>query len=153
MVPTNPETARPVGRAAQKLLPSKSARSDKSRAIPEDATIPEANVTDLPVRFVPPSVDGETGAEKTGKLIPSYVFDRHYYINKYVDIKEIVKSNHSFDVTKHFWDYGVGEDRRPSLQFDLHYVAHHLSRQLNIRVSGATAFTQFTCAAVRPLIP
>ncbi|MCF3948169.1 glycosyltransferase [Acidiphilium iwatense] len=99
-------------------------------------------------------MDGLADAGQADEPIPSYVFDRHYYINKYVDIREIVKSNHSFDVAKHFWDYGVAEGRRPSLQFDLQYVVQRLTGLLNVRITGGAAIkAYFDLPAAERFVP
>ncbi|HEX7390089.1 MAG TPA: glycosyltransferase [Acidiphilium sp.] len=103
----------------------------------------EGNVTSLPVRFVPPPADEVREPDRADEPLPSWVFDRHYYIGKYSDLKEIVKSNHGFDVEKHFWEFGAVEGRRPSLQFDLQYVVWRLSGLLNAKCSGAEAMKAY----------
>ena len=102
---------------------------------------PEAeNITILPSAFAPPP---PASAENHQPKIPDFVFDRKYYIEKYVDIKETIKSNSIFEVERHFWDYGAAEGRQPSLFFDLHHVSHRLARFFGIRVLGEAAIRAY----------
>jgi GT2 family glycosyltransferase/glycosyltransferase involved in cell wall biosynthesis len=96
-------------------------------------TASDLNVAELPVRFSP------AAPHVAANKIPEFVFRRHYYVNKYPDIKDIVKSNPLFDVERHFWDFGAAEGRLPSLDFDLHYVRHRLARSFSVQVIGEAA--------------
>lgn len=107
--------------------------TDKRPLVIAGETGPDFNVADLPVRFSP------VAKEADGNQIPDFVFRRHYYVNKYPDIKDIVKSNPLFDVERHFWEFGAAEGRLPSLEFDLHYVRHRLARSFSLHVAGQTA--------------
>jgi GT2 family glycosyltransferase/glycosyltransferase involved in cell wall biosynthesis len=100
-------------------------------------SVPDSNVADLPVHFV------QTPVEVEGGKFPAFVFSRQYYIDKYPDIKEIVKSNPLFDVERHFWDFGAQEGRLPSLDFDLHHVRHRLGRSFALHVIGEAAVAAY----------
>lgn len=96
-------------------------------------------MTDLPVAFTAAVREERPEPSK----IPSFVFDRKYYIEKYIDIKETIKSNSVFDVERHFWDYGAAEGRLPSLNFDLSHVCRHLSRMLGASLAGEAAIRAY----------
>jgi GT2 family glycosyltransferase/glycosyltransferase involved in cell wall biosynthesis len=99
-----------------------------------------SNVTELPTAKV---AETEAAPERAARRIPFYVFDRQFYVDRYVDIGELLRQNPGFDVEGHFWDHGADEGRVPSLAFNPHHVGHRLARLLGIRVTGRAAIEAY----------
>jgi len=137
------------------MLPSRSSTSGSQKTVRVeelDAVVPErradgiaSNVTELSVAKVAVVEALKTDpvpTEKSGGR-PFYVFDRQFYIDRYVDIGQLLQQDPGFDVERHFWDHGADEGRVPSLAFNPHHVTHHLTRLLGIRVTGRAAIDAY----------
>lgn len=104
----------------------------------------------LPVR---PASSQADDAEEVRALAARY-FDQEYYLYTNGDLRAAKAANARFDLFDHFILHGAEEGRSPSIEFDIGYVQHRLSRIEGIDIPATDIFLHFArLPAERRFVP
>jgi hypothetical protein len=89
-----------------------------------------------------PADIAESPAAPLEELV-QFLLDPAYYLAVNRDINQVKLDHPEFDVVGHFVNYGMDEGRIFSLEFDIPYVQHHLSRTERLQISTGKVFRYF----------